>query len=332
MVLKIVKLIDSNKYIFENKPYGNVDVRTSKSETDEEKQAAIESLNSFNYVADDKNIIRLVSIFENESIEKAMIDSELLFEETIDLLKRQFITKINNCDGAGYWVNMKTGKTMPILKKKEVEEFPSMNSYEISLGHYSPMFGEQFISSNRKVEVIEAFIRSTHWYNDSSLQNKLYLKFLYKWIAIETITKIEFDEDIVPKLCLVLGFPLKKYSQVITKQKMNELKAIENYEYHKRIIKKIFYECRDIRNKIVHSGFKETILFEKDMELTLYLIDSAYTYMMNTIIKIVFTGKTKLEEIWDVMCEYVIGDENLIKMISGTLFWQMDNIISKRDK
>ena len=75
-------------------------------------------MNSFNYVADDKNIIRLVSIFENESIEKAMIDSDLLFEETIDLLKRQFITKINNCDGAGYWVNMKTRKNDAYFEKE----------------------------------------------------------------------------------------------------------------------------------------------------------------------------------------------------------------------
>jgi len=332
MKIKIVKLIDSNQYIFENKPYGAVDVRTSESETEEEKQAAIKSLRSFNYAVDDKNILRLVTICEKETIEKAQLDSELLFEETIDLLKLQPITKIKDCDGAGYWVDMDTGDTNPFLKTIDTQIPFFDHVYQTSLGAYSPMFSEQVISSNRGIEAVEAFIRSIHWYNKSESQTRLYLKFLYKWIAIETITKNSVDEDIIPKLCLALCIMLSKYKKIIPNCNSEKLILINKNKNYKRIIRDEFYKCRKIRNDIVHSGFKETNLINENMKLKLYLINSAYSCMIKTIEKIIISGKDTLEEIWDVMHEFVIQDELLINWVSQTFFQQMDIIITNKDE
>jgi hypothetical protein len=328
VIIKIVKLIDSNQYIYENKPYGYVDVRTTESETEEEKQMAIESLNSFDYPADGRNILRLVTIIEAKDIKKAKINSELLFEETIDLLKRQFITRIKDCDGAGYWVNMDTGETKPFLKPHEYHNPYFDHVYQTSLGPYSPMFSEQMISSNRNVEVIEAFIRSLHWYNDSNSQARMYLKFLYKWIAIETITKINFDEDIIPKLCLVLGFPLSKNLKAISENNIGKWTSIDNYKSYKILIRRELYKCREIRNDIVHSGFKETNLLNENLQLKLYIIDSVYSCMINTIEKIIATGKSSIKEIWDVMSDYVMQDKNLMTWISGTFLRQLGIIVS----
>jgi hypothetical protein len=328
MVIKVVKLIDSNQYIFENKPYGPVDVRTSESETKEENHAALESLNSFNYSIDGKNILRLVTIIEGSTPKRAIIDSELIFEETIDLLKRQFITRIKECDGAGYLVDMDTGKTRPFLKPHE-QKNPFFNQiFQISLGPYSPMFSEQMFSSNRNVEAIEAFIRSIHWYNNSNSQARIYLKFLYKWIAIETIAKTSFDEDIIPKLCLVLGFPLSKHKKSIQRQDIEKWTSVMEYKYYKNIIKKELYKCKKIRNDIVHSGFKETNLINENMELKLYIIDSAYSCMTNTIEKIIMSGRNTIKDVWDVMCEYVMQDENLMHWISGTFFNQVSVFVA----
>jgi hypothetical protein len=328
MVIKAVKLIDSNQYIFENKPYGPVDVRTLESETEEEKQAALESLNSFNYATDGKNILRLVTIIEGKTLKRAIIDSELLFEETIDLLKRQFITRIKECDGAGYWVNMDTGETMPFFKPHEQENLFLNQVFQTSLGPYSPMFGEQMFSSNRSIEAIEAFIRSIHWYNNSNSQARIYLKFLYKWIAIETIAKISFDEDIIPKLCLVLGFPLSKHLKSIQRQDMEKWTSIMGYKNYKNIIKKELYKCKKIRNDIVHSGFKETNLINENMELKLYIIDSTYSCMTNTIEKIIISGRNTIKDVWDVMCEYIMQDQSLMHWISGTFLNQVNVFVA----
>jgi hypothetical protein len=328
MIIKIVKLIDSNQYIYENKPYGAVDVRTSDSETEEEKEASIKSLNSFNYTTDGKNILRLVTIIEAKNLKRAILDSELLFEETIDLLKRQFITKIKNCDDAGYWVNMDTGETKPFLKLKDTT-IPFFNQiYQTSLGPYSPMFGEQMIASNRGIEVIETFIRSIHWYNNSNSQARSYLKFLYKWIAIETITKTNVNEDIIPKLCLVLGFPSSKYLMSIPKYKAERLTSKIGYKHYKKIIKDELYECKQIRNAIVHSGFKETNLLDKNLELKLYIINCVFNCMIKTIEKIIISKKGTLMEVWDVMNEYIIQDERLLDWISETFFQQVGNLVS----
>jgi hypothetical protein len=328
MTIKIVKLIDSNQYIYENKPYGYVDVRTIESETEEEKQVAIESLKSYNYPIDERNILRLVTIIKDKTMKRAMIEAELLFEETIDLLKRQNITRIRNCDGAGYWVDMDTGVTKPFLKPID-NRLPFFDHvFQMSLGPYSPMFSEQMISSNRNVEAIEAFIRSLHWYNDSNSQARLYLNFLYKWIAIETITKINFDEDIIPKLCLVIGFPLSKNLKSISEYDINKMSSIENYKNYKKLIRKELYRCREIRNDIVHSGFKETNLLSENLELKLYIIDSVYTCMINIVEKIIIAGKNTIKEVWDVMCEYVMQDEKLSHWISGTFLHQLGILAS----
>ena len=326
MIIKIVKLIDSNQYIYENKPYGPVDVRTSESETEEEKLAAMESLKSYNYAADDKNILRLVTIFECKNEKEAILDSELLFEETIDMLKRQPVTRIKNCDGAGYKVDIDTGVTMPFLKPQEHQEMFLDQVFQMSLGPYSPMFGEQILSSRRKIEAIEAFIRSIHWNNNSVSQKRLYLQFLYKWIAIETITKIDIGEDIIPKLCLVLGFPLSKYSKSFQNFEAKKLTSIIGYKHYKNIIRDELYECRKIRNAIVHSGFKETNLLDKNMEMKLYILNSVHSCMTNIMEKIILSGKNTLKEIWDVMCEYVFQDTHLMKWVSDIFLHEIEKI------
>jgi hypothetical protein len=322
MVIKVVKLIDSNQYIYENKPFGSVDVRTMESEAEEEKTAALESLKSFNYASDGKNILRLVSIFISETPREAISDSELLFEETIDLLKRQILAKIKNCDGAGYWVNMDTGETTPFIKQKE--EYDILGYiHQISLGPYSPMFTEQMISSMRNIEVNESYIRSMHWYNESNLQNRLYLQFLYKWIAIETIAKTDYNEDIVPKLCLVLGFPLSKSLKSIPRHFAEKLESIAGHKHYKKAIENEFNQCKKIRNSIVHSGFKETDLTNKNMELKLYIINSAYNRMIDEIEKTIISGKNTLVEAWDMMCEQIAQDDKLVSWISGVFLDQI---------
>lgn len=333
MIVKVVRLIESNQYIYENKPYGSVDLRTSESETEEEKRAANESLKSFNYLTDDKNVLRLVAIFENDTLKKVINDAELLFEETIDLLKMQFITKIRNYEGAGYWVNMETGETNPFLKEKENEDILG-RIYQISLGPYSPMLGEQIMASCKN-EAIEAFKRSIHWYNESKSQNKSYLQFLYKWIAIETLTKISEEDDIIPKLCLVIAFPLSKKYKTIPKNETDRLENIiekNRFKKYKELIREELYNCRKIRNSIVHSGFKEINLVNQNMDLKLCIINAVFRCLYNTIEKIIFSGKNSIIEIWDVMSEYIMKDENLIKWVSETFIYEIERIRTESGK
>lgn len=332
MIIKIVKLIESNQHIFEIKPYGAVDVRTSESETEDEKQASIRSLESYNFAVDKKNILRLVTIIERDTIHKASLDANLLFEETIDLLKRQPVTKIRNCEGAGYWVNMDSGETIAFLKPDNTNIPFFDHVYQMSLGSYSAMFGEQIISSKRNVEAVEAFIRSIHWYNNSHLQKRMYLKFLYKWIAIETIAKASDNDDIIPKLCLILGFPLSKHSTIIPKNKMAKLASINGYKHYKKLIKNEFLKCKKIRNAIVHSGFKETNLLNENLKLKLFIIDSSYNIMIKNIEKIICSGKNTIKEVWNTMHEYIINDEKDIVLFTNMFINQISMNISKSEE
>jgi len=332
MTIKIVKLIETNQHIFEIKPYGHVDMRTSDSETEEEKQAAIESLNSFSYTTNNKNIIRLVVILLKVTLSKAIEESGILFEETIDLLKRQPLAEIKYCDGAGYWVNMDTGETTAFIKPQEHNNDFLGSMFQMSLGPHSPMFGEQMIASMRTIEVIEAFIRSIHWYNSSNVEKRQYLQFLYKWIAIETITKTSKNDNIIPKLALVLGFLPERYDKLIPRKFANKVKSINGYKHYKELIIDELYKCKKIRNAIVHSGFKDTTVFDENMEVKLYLLNSAYSWMTHFIEKIALMGKKTLGETWDVMYQYVIQDEKIIKWITGTFFKQVNILISNDKK
>lgn len=324
----MVKLIESNHLIFENKPFGPVDLRTSESETNEEKQAAIESLESYNYPTDNKNILRLVTILEENNLKAAKLKSDLLFEETIDLLKRQPAAEVRIFDNAGYFVNMGTGETTPFIRKKDTNHSLLGNIYQTSLGPYSPMFSEQFILSKRNVESIEAFIRSIHWHNNSETQSRMYLKFLYKWIAIETISKVTDNENIIPKLCLVLNLPLSQHSKLVPQSEMEKLHEIKEYRHYREIVRGEFNNCRIMRNEIVHSGFKETNILDKNIELKLYLINCAYSAMINSVEKIILSGKNTLKEVWDVMHEYIIKDDKLKAWTTETFFKHLRDLTS----
>ena len=50
--------------------------------------------------------------------------------------------------------------------------------------------------------------------------------------------------------------------------------------------------------------------------------------MINTIEKIIITGKSTIKEVWDVMSEFVMQDKNLMTWISETFLHQLGIMVS----
>ncbi len=324
MNYKIVSLYESNHHIFNTESYGYVDVRTLESGTIEEIEAAKISLESFTFSYYEKNIIRLITILESDNLSEVIIQAKILFEETVDLISRFPIAEVTILENAGYFVNMDTGLIKPFIKKEKSENQLG-RMYHIRNGFYSRINAQQFIAAGRDDELVKAYFRSINWYNKSKNQNRLYLKFLYKWISLETISKINIEETIVPKLCLSIGFPLKNDIKLSSPNIINKLNNIENYKTWRKFVYKHLEECRNLRNNIVHSGFKETDFNRDDMIIKMYLVNTAFTHIIEYIEQLILTGITTLNDAWKNLHSQIEKREYLIKDVEGNIIFNLKN-------
>jgi hypothetical protein len=324
MNFKIVKLYESNHQSFFTESYGDVDVRTSKAETKEEAKAATDSLESYSYSIENKNIIRLVIIVEDTDIKKAIEIANIKYEEIENLLKRFPIAKIRPCNDAGYWIDIDNGLIYPFLKQN-VQSNILGNLYHINQGPFSRINTQQFIASGRNDELIKSYFRSIDWYSKSQQQKKKYLKFLFTWISIETIAKVNENESIVPKICTVMGFPRGNDLLKLSADTKTKLNKIPNYKIWNDYVYHHLEKSRELRNDIVHSGFKETDIEYSDLEKKIYILTFAYNNLINYIEKLILEGVSTIPDAWTNMSHQLENNENLINVISGNFIFNLEN-------
>lgn len=331
-MFKIVKLFESNMRMARTESYGDVDVRLHDAETREETECAKRSLESFEWEHSGKPLIRLVTIIEEDDLKKADRLAGKVFEETTDLFSRTPLARIRPCDGAGYWVDMRTGQTKPYLRPEESIEFPRSNLFQVHRGPFGTLNIQQFVAAGHSDELSRAYLRSIHWHNQGGDQQRDYLRFLYSWIALETIAKTEHHETIVPKIAIGMGFPLGRRARTFPQAVLGKLFAIHNYRSWRDFIIKHLEESRKIRNDIVHSGFKETDLELRELDIKLYILDYAFNSVITYMEQIIANGVRSLREAWKMMPHQVANNQHLAEQVSGNLFYSLsdpDNMIHR---
>jgi hypothetical protein len=324
MLYKIVRLYESNHQFFRTESFGDVDLRISKTETINETKAADESLKSYNYSSENKNIIRLITILQYDGVKEAIEQANAIFERTIDLYTQYPIAKLYSCNGAGYYEELETGRIFPLLKKQKHDLLG--NLYHINQGNFPRLSPQQYIAAGRKDKLVQAYFRSINWFNKSKQQNQKYLKFLFLWISLETMLKNGEEDDgkIVPRICTVLGFPKKSEIKRLPKDFIDRLKAIDKYEFWDKFIFNHIDESRTIRNSIVHSGFKETDIDGKDLSIKIFLLFNAFGCLIKYIEKIILGGVSTLDEALDLLSYELYEDENIFNRLYGNLFYRLN--------
>ena len=323
---KIVKLFISNYQFFRTESYGSVDIRKGIYGTTKEREAAEESLKSFGIEIDNGNFVRLITIIEKNELSDAINDADILFEETIDLLQMQPLNHFRNCERAGYFIDLESGTVRPFLKVEKVERHrPSM--FPVYYGTYSQIKAQQYIAAGRNDELVKAYLRSINWHKKSKIESRKYLKFLYTWISLETIMKEDKSEtNIVPKICLSIGFPRNNDLQFLSDITIRELNSIKNYKAWRKCIFKHVDDSRVFRNKIVHSGFKEAdIIDSEDLRKKIYILNTAFNYTIGYIENIIVSGVQSIKNAWTGMRSQIETNSNLKNSIEGTFLYNLDN-------
>lgn len=324
---KIVKLYRTNYYNIVEKSYGHIDLRKLDTELEDEINAANESLSSFGFDKDDKYVC-LVTIANNDKgINGALNFAKLLFEETHDLLLQFPLADFQECGNAGYYINLSSNQISPILKKEEIEGF-TPNMFQVNNGPYEHISPQQYIAAGRNDEIVKAYFRSINWFNKSKKENTNYLRFLYKWISFETLVNLKDNETIVPKLSLILGFPLKNDSRKISNELIQELNKVKNYRSWKNYIFNHLEECRKLRNDIVHSGFKEKDIDDDDLEKKQFICDVIHQKLIGYMNSIILQNITSIDDAWDLMIYEIELNDNLINDLTGNIIYRLENEIA----
>lgn len=321
---KIVKLYRTNYYNIVEKSYGDIDVRKLGTELADEKGAAYESLKSFGYDPGERFACFVTIINNNEGINEAQVVAKLLFEETFDLLMQLPLADFQECDDAGYFIKLNTNQVHPVLKHEKIEAFRP-NVYQINNGAYEHISAQQYIAAGRNDELIKSYLRSINWFNKSKKENNAYLKFLYKWISFETLINLKDNETVVPKLCLIIGFPLKNDSRSLSRDLTTKLNSVKNYRSWKSYLYKHIDESRQLRNDIVHSGFKEKDIDKNDLSKKLFICDIIHQKIIGYMNRIIIQNVTTVDAAWELIIYEIEFNENLINDLTGNIIYRLEN-------
>jgi len=319
---KIVRLISSNQVIFATRSFGSVDLRRRISDTPSERKAVESSLKSLELKADDDQILRLVTIINVPEFGEALRIANEFFEETIDLLSRYPMAKFETLHEAGYWINLETGRLEPFLKQQAPIPLNFGNVFVTRRGIYEQIDKAQYIAAGRNDELLKAYLRSINWFNKSKEMKKKYLKFLFLWISVETLSKVKDDDNIIPRLLIALGFPSGKDILKLDKGIIQNLNLIPNYTHWKKHFLQILDEGRKLRNDIVHSGFKEQDIPMNELDEKIFILENVHGSLSGYIESIILSGVQSLEICWNVFPEYVNRNQYYVGNVSGNFLLQ----------
>lgn len=320
-----IKLLNTNQQIFRAISFGNVDLRNSSDDTIDEKEAIEKSRKSFNIEIDIEKCVRLVTLLSQCDQEELISKADIEFEEVIDLFNIFHNYNEQDLLSIGYIRNLLTGEIKPIIK--EINNHIGLGKIFRVYDPYMPISVEQYILAGREDNAVKAYLRANNWLRKAKKENILYLKFLYYWIAIESVSKINQDEDITPKLRLVLGFPPKKFNYLFNNQFLSNLFQIKDYNKYKLYFFNKIKNARDKRNEIIHNGFRNQDIPDDELNIYIKILSHILKSMIGFLQKGILEGETELINIWEYMPLYIENSFNFLNYTKGTLFYNFKDDI-----
>ena len=186
---------------------------------------------------------------------------------------------------------------------------------------YEPIKPIQYILSGRKDELTKAYIRSAYWARMARLETAKHLNFLYRWIAAEAMAKLDRLDDIVPRACLCIGFPLNVYSLAMDPAITRRLKAIPDYATWRHFFQNHLETARDRRNAIVHNGFRTVEISDEELRTFQRILTFVLSRMSGYLQAGILGGLTTLSEFWEMMPLLLSENANLLNEVEGTIIF-----------
>jgi hypothetical protein len=316
-------LSEASSYLPTTKSYGEVDIRPGNNELDCEIRAINESLKAHKISMNIKACLRLATFVEAVNEEEAIGISEQIFEETLDCFDvLSYGLSKNKLMNIGYVINLSSSQISPLKPKNNIlsgfsgiivrEKYP-----QIDIG--------QYLLNNRGTDISKSLIRAGYWDRMSKNEVNKQLKFLFKWFAIESLCRINQDEDIMAKLLISLGFISKKYGLIINKLTIQKLLKHPRYKTWRKWIQKYLEKMRKYRNNSVHNAFRLHELTKKDIAIYNTISTWIYGRLRNYISEAINNRIDNLNEFWEYMPVLLENNNNLVNDLHNNIICMLEN-------
>jgi len=182
-----------------------------------------------------------------------------------------------------------------------------------------------------------ALRRSTHWSDLATEANEFWDRFLLYWMACESLTRLSENETLTSKFCAALGLPSRRYLQQLPAHERNLLLVIPDFRIWRRNLITLFDKARNIRNEIVHKGFRAdevTRDLSEIEELRLRrLMPMLKVWLQNLTLNGLALGITSVDEMWKRYSDCILFQlqEPLAHTTQGTVIFAISQPESPLD-
>jgi hypothetical protein len=309
--------------------YGNVDLRGIKSLLSKEEELFKKSSELLKEVDQLGSLI--VTVVEDKGPRGAFAQANMLFEEVLDIFATNNFGYIKlGLLKSGFIRSFDFSYQKPIEDSDyEVDkiDYESVGTiYHLKPEEYSPISEAQLIISLKDdIELAKLYIRSSYWSRQAKSELNYHFRLLYYWFAIESLTKVETEEDITPKIMLPIGFISKKYSNV-SRSLSTQLQGHSDYTLLKKLVSQTIEKIRKIRNNTVHNGFRiyetDEIEFNKLNKFLKFVIPRIRYYIGQAV----YENKRNLKEAWDMIPLLIRDDNNFVNHAHKNTFYFLREI------
>lgn len=324
MYFLCVRLLNDSQYLPDTRSFGRVDIRPAKLDDKNERFAIQQSIELFKLNIDIETPNRMATIVEAKNVNEAYELSSAAFIEVIDLFELHSVyakrDDLLKCGFIKRLDSLSIVSITPLLLG--IHDFPGA-AFLMGREKYSHIEPYQLIAQLGTLAAL-ALKRSAHWARLAKTESNPYMQLLFYWIAFESLCTVVRNEDIIPKICLVLGFPLGNYSRVMRPQTIAELHKIEHYRTWRKCIEGDLKIIRKIRNDLVHDGFRT---FEINPNLKEYktILNIAFHRLIGYYKQAIYDDHKELKDVWDNMYLYVQANKDLISDLKGNLLYSLKN-------
>ena len=307
---QITKLI-ANQSVYYPKPFllGSVEIKNNKFDLPEEKDILQQSLIKNKEEINLEFSIRLTTIIatEGNSENDAIEEADKHFEEILDVLSKEGFISRFELKKSGFIKNLATNEMKPIISS-DILVKPSM-AFSVDGERFPGIQLNEYIYYNKKHTLNQRYLNSLHWSRLSQWENNYQLKILFNWFAIESLIKIDENDDIVTKIMLAIGLPIGEKCKEFNSDFLDKLMSYPNYRSIRANILNEINDIRDFRNKSVHLGYRK---FDIDKKMI-----KKYSYLINN-------GK---------VCLFSLADSGIINKIENEIeLWQNAAFLFQENK
>ena len=316
----VVKLLEGHSiYGVETTVVGDVELRPSTCDFDEELQALSSSIKNSGYEANPKFVSRICTIVSAPNLEIAERLSDEKFIEVLDVFGADVPTskmKLSNC---GYIKDLDAGTIFPIEKLKIL---PS-TAFKCSQGPFKQIEFSHWVL-NQTSDLALRYRRSLHWSNNSRWEKNLQLGILYQWFAVEALFKESEQDHVGPYIRWFLGYPNGQSAQYVSQKLLKQLESKPEYNKWKKWVIDSVEAIREIRNDSVHNGFRGVDFEASDLLKYSELMTYGCSRCQGAVRTALGSGLKTVPEFNEFKSVIFESNDNLVNDVHGNILFSLE--------